>query len=82
MKDQLLIVVDALRQAKAEIYAYKAARVKNAPHTLRRIEAVLFDPKVSEAMGLLVPALSEAPSVVPNADTETVYENARLHSRK
>lgn len=47
MNDQLLTVVDAIRQAKAEITAYQNARVKNAPHTLKRVEAILFDPRVS-----------------------------------
>ncbi len=70
MKDQLLTIVDAIRQAKAEINAYEAGRVKNAPRTLRRIEAILSDTSVSEAMGLLVPALADAPSVVPNVETE------------
>jgi hypothetical protein len=68
MKDQLLTVVEAIRQAKAEITAYQNARVKNAPRTLKRVEAILFDPRVSEAMGLLVPALSDAPSVVPEGE--------------
>jgi hypothetical protein len=64
MKDQLLTVVDALLQAKAELNAHHSRRVKNAPRTLKRVEAILFDPKVDKAMGILVPG-ARAPSLVP-----------------
>ena len=64
MKDQLITVVDALLLAKAELNAHFERRVKNAPRTIQRLEAILMDPKVDEAMGLLVPG-AKGPSLVP-----------------
>ncbi len=65
MKDQLLVVVDAVLQAKAELNTHYSRRVKNAPRTIQRLHAILFDPKVSEAMGLLVPGIQASPGLVP-----------------
>ena len=73
MKDQLLTVIEALRMARAEIHTHYARRVKNAPRTVERIHTVLFDPKVSAAMGLLIPGM-ESPSVVPEESEEAKHE--------
>ena len=67
MKDQLLTVVDALIMAKAELNTHYSRRVKNAPRTVERLKAILFDPKVSKAIGVLVPG-AEAASLVPNGE--------------
>jgi hypothetical protein len=69
MKDQLLIVVEALLMAKAELNTHYSRRVKNAPRTIERLKAVLFDPKVSKAIGVLTPDI-EAPNLVPAKDDE------------
>ena len=69
MKDQLLTVVDALIMAKAELNTHYSRRVKNAPRTVERLKAILFDPKVRRAIGVLVPG-AEAPSLVPNGEEQ------------
>ena len=69
MKDQLLILVEALRMARAELEVHRSRRVKNAPRTVERLEAILYDPQVVKAMRLLAPGI-EAPSVVPGFEKE------------
>ena len=81
MKDHLLTVIDALLLAKAELNTHFDRRVKNAPRTLARLEAILMDPKVSAAMGTLVPGTADAPSVVPAQNNEVATETIVANSR-
>ena len=74
MKDQVITVVDAILLAKAELNAHFERGVNNGPGTVSRLEAILFDPKVDEAMGILVPG-TKVPSIVP-ADEEHHSEDA------
>ena len=64
MKDQVIIVVDALLQAKAELNAHFEGTRTRTPGTIQRLEAILFDSKIDEAMGILVPG-SQGPSLIP-----------------
>jgi hypothetical protein len=48
MKDQLLVLIDALLQAKAELNVQAERGVKNAPRTLKCLEAILFGRKLDE----------------------------------
>jgi hypothetical protein len=66
--------VDALLQAKAELAAHFEHADKSTARTVQRLEAILFDPKIDEAMGVLVPG-SQGPSLIP-ADEEHHKEDA------
>ena len=58
MKDQLITVVEALRLAEAELKTHFSRRVKNAPRTIKRLEAILLNKDVTRALGLLGPSIS------------------------
>jgi hypothetical protein len=68
MKDQLITVLEALRLSRAELRTHDARRVKNAPRTIQRLKEVLFDDRVTQALGALGHGDDEAPSVVPPQD--------------
>ena len=67
MKDQLIAVLEALRVARAELMTYDARRVKNGPRTVKRLQEILFDDRVTRALRSLGQD-DEAPSVVPPQD--------------
>ena len=62
MKDQVLIVAEALLQAKAEVQEYYDNGARETDRTIDRLYDILFDSRVSEAMGVVTPGL-EAPLV-------------------
>ena len=77
MKDQLITVVEALRLAEAELKTHFSRRVKNAPRTIKRLEAIMLNKDVTRALGLLGPSIS-GPSVVPQ-DEDASDEDDRVH---
>ena len=78
MKDQLITVLEALRLAEAELKTHFSRRVKNAPRTIKRLEAILLNKDVTRALGLLGPSIS-GPSVVPSQDEDASDEDDRVH---
>jgi len=64
MKDQLITILEALRLAKAELRTHETRRVKNAPRTIRRLEEILLDEKVTHALKTASGSI-EAPSIIP-----------------
>jgi len=76
MKDQLIAVMEALRLSRAELRTHDARRVKNAPRTIQRLKEILFDDRVTQALGALGHGDDEAPSVVP--PQEGGARNARV----
>lgn len=73
MKDSLVALVEAVRLARLELHCYRDPRCANtAEWTVRRIEHLLLDQKVGEAMNVLVP--DESPSIVPTQAEEAERE--------
>jgi hypothetical protein len=64
MKDQLIVILEAMRLAKAELMTHDTRRVKNAPRTVKRFKEILFEDRVTQALRSLGQD-DEAPSVVP-----------------
>ncbi len=62
MKDQVVIVAEALWHAKNELQEYYDNGARDTDRTLDRLHDILFDPGVSEAMGIITPGL-DAPLV-------------------
>jgi hypothetical protein len=67
MKDQLITILEAVRLAKAELMTHETRRVKNGPRTVKRLQEILFDGRVTRALRSLGQD-DEAPSVVPPQD--------------
>jgi hypothetical protein len=67
MKDQLITILEAVRLAKAELMTHETRRVKNGPRTVKRLQEILFDDRVTRALRSLGQD-DEAPSVVPPQD--------------
>ena len=65
MKNQLITIMEALRLAKAELRTHETRRVKNASRTVQRLQEILFDPRVTQALAAL--SGLEAPSVIPES---------------
>jgi hypothetical protein len=64
MKDHLTALTEAVRLACLELNCYRDPRCAATPElTIKRLESVLRDPKVNEAMAALSPETS--PSIVP-----------------
>jgi hypothetical protein len=68
MKDQVTILMEALRLVQLELEMFKRQR-KYRDGTLNAIEAILNDPKVAAAIQSLEP-LVDAPSLVPEQVVE------------
>ncbi len=64
MKDQLITILEAVRLAKAELMTHETRRVKNGPRTVKRLQEILFDDRVTRALRSLGQD-DEAPNVVP-----------------
>jgi hypothetical protein len=67
VKDQLITILEAVRLAKAELMTHETRRVKNGPRTVKRLQEILFDDRVTRALRSLGQD-DEAPSVVPPQD--------------
>ena len=66
MKDHLTALTEAVRLARLELNCYRDPRCAATPEwTLRRLESLLTDPKVNEAMAVLTS--DGSPSIVPAA---------------
>ena len=57
MKDQVLIVAEAILQAKGEVQEYYDNGLRDSDRTIDRLYDILFDPRVSEAMDIVTPGL-------------------------
>jgi hypothetical protein len=67
MKDQLITILEALRMSRAELKTHDGRRVKNGPRTIQRLNEVLFEERVTQALNALGQG-DDAPSVVPSQD--------------
>ena len=67
MKDQITTLMEALRLAGLEVEHFNRKR-QGRDETLDKLEAILCDPKVRQAVENLEPFI-EAPSLVPSSDT-------------
>jgi hypothetical protein len=65
MKDQITTLMEALRLAGLEVEHFKRKR-QGRDETLDALEAILYDPKVQQAVENLEP-LVDSPSIVPDA---------------
>ena len=65
MKDQITALMEALRLAGLEVEHFKRNR-QGRDETLDALEAILFDPKVRQAVENLDPFV-DSPSIVPAA---------------
>ena len=65
MKDQITVLMEALRLASRELQKF-TARKQSRDATLDAVEAILYDPKVKQAVESLEP-LVQSPPLVPDA---------------
>jgi hypothetical protein len=70
MKNQLITVMEALRLAGIEVERFKRKR-QDRDETLDKLEAILYDPKVRQAVENLEPFV-DSPSLVPSQDVAPV----------
>jgi hypothetical protein len=68
MKD-LLIIMDAVKRAQAELSAYLQPGDRNAELTIAKLTGILQHRDVTRAMDAIYPKL-ESPSVAPNDSAE------------
>ena len=67
MKDSVIALVEAVRLARLELHCFRDPRcAATSEWTIKRLEELLFDPLVGEAMTALAPE-AESPSIVPEA---------------
>ena len=66
MKDQLTTLMEALRLARIEVEHFRRKR-QDRDETLHKLEAILYDPKVRQAVEKLEPVV-DSPSLVPSQD--------------
>jgi hypothetical protein len=66
VKDHLTALTEAVRLARLELDCHRDPRCAATPEwTLKRLESLLDDPKVNEAMAAL--ASDDSPSIVPES---------------
>ena len=66
MKDSVLSLVEAVRLARLELRCFRDPRcAASADWTVSRLEELLFDQSVTEAIEVLAPD-SESPSIIPH----------------
>jgi hypothetical protein len=66
MKDQLIALTEAVRLAQLELECYRDLRCPLTPEwTIKRLQTLLCDPKVKEALSVLAPD-DRSPSIVPD----------------
>jgi hypothetical protein len=67
MKDAVMALVEAVRVARLEIECYRDPRCRaSAVWTVNRLDELLTDKAVSEAMQVLAPD-AESPSIIPDS---------------
>jgi len=73
MKDQLIALTEAVRLAQLELECYSDPRCRSTPEwTIKRLQTLLCDPKVKEALSVFIPD-DRSPSIVPDwPERETV----------
>lgn len=66
MKDQLTALTEGVRLAQLELSCFRDPQCRGTSEwTIRRLETLLGDPKVKEAMAVLAPEIA-GPSIVPD----------------
>ena len=70
MKDSVIALIEAVRLARLELHCYRGHRCAATPEwTIERLENLLLDPKVREALYIVSPD-AESPSLVPQQSEE------------
>jgi len=65
MKDSVIDLIEAVRLARLELHCFRDPRcAASAEWTIQRLEELLLDPRVGQAMSVLAPD-AESPSIVP-----------------
>jgi hypothetical protein len=71
MKDAIIAVGEALRLARLELECYRNPSCRASPEwTLKRLDRLLNDPKVSAAVAAVFPEI-ESPPLIPSEDGMT-----------
>jgi hypothetical protein len=79
MKDSVIDLVEAVRLARLELHCFRDPRcAASAEWTVNRLEHLLLDPRVGEAMMVLAPS-AESPSIVPEQDGARALAEERQH---
>jgi hypothetical protein len=75
MKDSVIALIEAVRLARLELHCYRDPRcAESAEWTVERLEKLLLDPKVGEALHIVAPD-AESPSIVPAQSEERELVN-------
>lgn len=78
MKDSVIALVEAMRLARLELNCFRDPRcAATAEWTVKRLEQLLLDPVVGQAMTTLVPE-AESPSIVPGPSEQSGAEAVSL----
>ena len=66
MKDHLIALAEAIRLARLELHCYRDPRCAGSPEwTIKRLETLLLDPAIGQAMLVVAPE-AESPPLVPD----------------
>jgi hypothetical protein len=74
MKDQLIIILEAMRLSRAALEKHRLSDGPNADSTIRELQRFLEDQSVAWAMEVLYPEL-ESPSVAPNNEIGLLHRH-------
>jgi hypothetical protein len=74
MKDQLIIILEAMRLSRAALEKHRLSDGPNADSTIRELQRFLEDQSVAWAMEVLYPEL-ESPSVAPNSEIGSLHRH-------
>ncbi len=70
MKDSVITLIEAVRLARLELHCFRDPRCAAGPEwTIQRLEQLLLDPRVGEALHIIAPE-AESPSIVPAQSEE------------
>ena len=74
MKDQLIVLVEAVRLARLELDCFRDPLCKaSEAWTINRLSELLQGDEVSRAMAVLVPGAEDSPSIIPRPDAAGLY---------
>ena len=74
MKDSVIALVEVVRLARLELHCFQDPRCADSPEwTINRMEELLLDPKVGQALLVLAPD-AESPPLVPEQSNELVAQ--------
>jgi hypothetical protein len=77
VKDELLVILDAVQMARAQMRAHYEGGWRDQARTIERLKEILLDDKVSSALGLLAPNI-EAPGLQPDDSVTTSFRVPEL----